>query len=89
MCLHCQLLAKKIWCLHKSLYLLSIYKKNICQLIMKNIVCMGSVWCRILSSQNSKSTLEHVEEKEEKNWGAIYLGFNLNMVIACNSPFWQ
>jgi hypothetical protein len=55
---------------------------------MKNIVCMGSVWCRILSSQNSKSTLEHVEEKEEKNWGAIYLGFNLNMVIACSSPFW-
>jgi hypothetical protein len=50
---------------------------------------MGSVWCRILSSQNSKSTLEHVEEKEEKIWGAIYLGFNLNMVIACNSPFWQ
>lgn len=28
MCLHCQLLAKKIWCLHKSLYLLSIYKKK-------------------------------------------------------------
>jgi len=30
-----------------------------------------------------------MEEKEEKVWVIVYMGFNLNIMIACGSLFWS